>query len=244
MAIQERREVEIKFRIGADRSAFPAYRKLLLKNGFALHEQRLETDFLPDTVDGLCKKNGMLLRFRQVQNQENSSWLLTLKIRDRTEGFQDSREIETLFNNLDDGTFNHINDTLRQYTGHELNHCILTYTTLDEVAQSARTAGFTAIRILLEKYREEYSRGNTNITLDYFPDGMGAFLEIEDYTAAAVEQIYRLLKLPEDSIISTDYGDLLKLHKQTLPADLQRVARFTLEEQRDLLSGDAHARSA
>ena len=211
------------------------YRARVKQLGFKRKSTRIETDYLPDTPDGLCKRNGLLLRFRENQTSNSTTWLLTLKKRSAASGIMDFEEIETDFGNPDNETFEHINQLVRAATGRSLDKVVLRSTDLSQVREAMRSCGFTKERILLDKYREEYGKARSNITLDFFPDGMGAYLEVEAHSKAKLDVIVFWLQISSGQIITTDYGNLLKEYKRNLPPKRQRVALFTPAQRLKLL---------
>ena len=227
MPIQQRKEIEIKLKIGDNLKSFDEYRYLLNQLKFKHVSSRVETDFLPDTDDGLCKKNHLLLRFRKVESHDTTKWLLTLKKRIDTNNVMDFVEIETDFSNIDNDTFNYINQLLFENTKLTLPTKVLKASSIKQVRDIVSKCGFMASRILLDKYREEYSKATDNVTLDFFPDGMGAYMEIESYTRAKLDAVAKKLGVVPKDIITTDYGDLLKEHKKYLSNEQQRIALFS-----------------
>ena len=227
MTIHKRKEIEVKVKLGTDFKSLENNRLAVKRLGFSYKVTQLETDYLPDTPDDLCKRNGLLLRFRKVETRKSTEWLLTLKKRITNDGVMDFDEIETEFTNPDIETFEHINELLLIATGHSLDETVLDRTTLDKVRDIVRGCGFTKDRILLDKYREEYSKSKDRIMLDFFPDDMGAYMEIESHSKSKLEAIVTQMNIPSEVIITTDYGDLLKEHKHNLPSAEQRVALFS-----------------
>jgi adenylate cyclase class IV len=237
MSINKRQEVEAKFRLGKDFSSLRNARKQVLGQGFFLIEKRIETDFLPDTADGSLKKNKLLLRFRYIETLLERRWLLTLKKRNENTELLDFEEIETELANISQPTLVHINKILEETVGINLEGSILKPKSLNEVMKLVAKLGLGAVRILLDKYREEYAKDSTRITLDYFPDGMGSFLEVETHSENDTKQVYALLGFAKNKVITTDYGDLLKEHKSHLTDAERRNSVFNAKTRDLLLSG-------
>lgn len=235
MTVHKRKEIEIKVRLGDDFNALKAARTTVQQLGFTQNGIRLETDYLPDTNDDLCKRAGLLLRFRKEETTASVNWLLTLKWRTDTDGVMDFLEIETDFTNVDTDTFRHIQLVIMNATGHKLDQSLLESKSFAHLRTILQSSGFDKNRILLDKYREEYSKGQDNITLDFFPDGMGTYMEIESHTKRQLESIVKRAKIIPKDVIVTDYGDLLKEHKKHLPPTEQRVALFSSDERSTLL---------
>jgi hypothetical protein len=98
------------------------------------------------------------------------------------------------------------------------------------VREAIENVGLTKHRILLSKYRENFSRGIDNATIDYFPDGMGVYVEFESHSSEALHQSIKRAGFDTSTHIDTDYGDLLKLHKADLQDQEQRTALFSRQE--------------
>lgn len=230
MLNKQRHEVELKFKVGADRDAIPLVRKKLQNAGFITGARSIETDYLPDTSDDACKKAKMLLRFRQVNTANSHELILTLKIKQEDKAVLHSLEYETSLPDPDHIVVRKISELLKAEVGLSLDKSVLKSTTLDEVIKSVTKIGFSRHRILLSKYRENYSLGEDNATIDYFPDGVGVFVEFESHSSIALSRVIKLAGFHSNEGIVTDYGDLLKLHKANLPAEQQRIALFSAAE--------------
>jgi adenylate cyclase class IV len=223
---KQRHEYELKFKVGSGRNSIPAARKRLQEAGFVPGARAIETDYLPDTPDDACKKSKILLRFRQVENVDSHELLLTLKVKQADNGLLHFREYETDLYSPDPTIIATINNLLQSKTGLMLNETVVRAKTLDEVREALKSLGLTKHRILLSKYRENFSLGKDNATVDYFPDGMGVYVEFESHSSEDLHQSIKRVGLDVSTSIDTDYGDLLKLHKATLQDQAQRTALF------------------
>lgn len=227
MSNKQRHEYELKFKFGSDRENILAAREKLQGAGFVPGVRSVETDYLPDTSDDACKSANMLLRFRRVKNTDSRELLLTLKIKQADNGLLHFREYETNLYAADPDIVATINSLLRLQVGLELSREVIQAKTLDEVRGIVKSLGFTKHRILLSKYRENFSRGVDNATVDYFPDGMGVYVEFESHSPDALYDSIRRVGLELSTSIDTDYGDLLKLHKADQHGQSQRTALFS-----------------
>jgi adenylate cyclase class IV len=111
------RECELKYKI-INKEFENNVLKKIEKEGFVLKSQNLESDFVPDVEDFLCRKNNLMLRFRVIEGTDNDT-LLTLKIKRINTNFQDNYEIEYKFSDFlkNKITFNKINDILYKFVG-------------------------------------------------------------------------------------------------------------------------------
>lgn len=230
MSNKQRHEYELKFKVGSDRSSIPAARKELQGAGFVPSARAIETDYLPDTPDDACKKAKMLLRFRQVESADSQELLLTLKIKQADNDILHFREYETDLYAPDLAIIATINDLLQSQVGLSLNDAVIRAKSLDEVREAVKSLGLTKHRILLSKYRENFNLGDDNTTIDYFPDGMGVYVEFESHSSAALHLSVNRTGFDASASIDTDYGDLLKLHKADLQGQAQRTALFSKPE--------------
>jgi hypothetical protein len=230
MSGKQRHEYELKFRVGGSWEAVSAARQKFQTAGFMPGFRCIETDYLPDTPEDACKNSKMLLRFRQVEGASIRCMLLTLKIKQADSGVLHFREYETDLNPPDLGIITIINDLLLAQTGFALDETVIRAKTLDQVKRAANVLGFTKHRMLLGKYRENFSFGGNNATIDYFPGSMGVYVEFESHSAAALYGCIERARFDISEGIDTDYGDLLKLHKSSLENQAQRTALFSKSE--------------
>lgn len=234
MSSKQRHEVELKFKVGVEREIIPHVRQRLQKAGFITGIRRIESDYLPDTPDNACKKANMLLRFRQVDTAISHELLLTLKVKQDSKDVLHFLEYETNLPDSDKGVVAAINELLMAETGLQLDESVLRLATLDKVISAVSDLGFSKHRILLSKYRESFSLGEDNATIDYFPDGMGVYVEFESHSATELHRAIELagFRIHDGTVV--DYGDILKLHKAGLPGHQQRIALFSAAEIRIL----------
>lgn len=220
------RECEVKFAL-TDIEKVTVIKTILKENSFIAAPEQLETDFLPDTEDFLCRQNNLLLRFRRVRNQTKNDILLTLKIgKTNKEGFQDARELEYYFSNIDYNLFKAINTILEQATNHTLPEAIHSFHDFRQLQSFLSTVGFPALRIFIEKKRTQFSKGTNHVTFDTFPKDIGTYLEIETRTPEELDNMIALLQLPKDQLELRDYGDIVKDAQRELPEMQRRTALF------------------
>ncbi len=220
------RECEVKFALYGQETLLK-FQSILLNNHFIAAPEQLETDFLPDTEDFLCRQNNLLLRFRQVRNETKDDILLSLKIgKTNKKGFQDARELEYYFSNINYDIFKAINTILEQTTKHTLPETIHSFQDLRQLQSFLGIISFPALRIFIEKKRTQYSKGTNHVTFDTFPKDIGTYLEIETRTPEELDYMIALLQLPKDQLELRDYGDIVKDAQRELPESQRRTALF------------------
>lgn len=235
MVSKRRHEYELKFKLGDDLQVLQAARMKLQEAGFIPGLRSIETDYLPDTPNDDCRKAKILLRFREVEGTTFHALLLTLKIKQADGNVLHFREYEVdLGGHGDRQVIATINNLLREYTGLILNDDVLHAKTLEQVKDAIKAIGFSKHRILLSKYRENFSKGKDNATIDFFPDGMGIYTELESHSIDALYANVKSIGFQERDGIVTDYGDLLKLHKHNEQDQAQRTALFSKAKRTEL----------
>lgn len=227
--IHTRREVEAKFRLKNENDVKSAASRLL-SFGFIPKPERMELDYSLDTPEWTCRLNGLILRFRRVIEKDQSPYiLLTLKEKRQRGTYQDYSETELRLGSDEHQAFNYIQSVLKEVVGLELPAEIAQLTDFEDIIVSARSAGYTRHRILLEKKRQEFSQttDQINVTIDSFPDGMGTYLEVEAHDPKALTKWIKKLKLAEFEPEPLNYGEILKRHNQEQTSEvLQRTAVF------------------
>lgn len=223
-----RREIEVKFKLKNTNEVESVIDRLLYF-GFVPQTPRYELDYSLDTPDWSCRRNGLVLRFRQIKTEDQNPIIrLTLKEKRNGSIYQDNDETEFDLSDPVSDAQKHVQERLFTVTGLRLPDAIFSSITFADVIKLAQAAGFKRHRILLEKHRREFSlpHKKVNATIDVFPDDMGTYLEIEAYNPNALEECTRRLSLNDYEIELLDYGEILKRHKQTLPETQQRTAVF------------------
>ncbi len=222
----ETRECEVKFALLDDVEAQKIRQRLLLL-GFVPGEEQLETDFIPDTKDFLCRKNNLLLRFRQIRRKGSDDILLTLKMgKTNIEGFQDAKELQYSFSDIQLNIFDSIVKIIKIATSVELPREIHDRRDLKDLRIFLAQVGFPALRTLVEKKRTVYINEDSLVTFDIFPGDIGRYLEIETKTPEALQIMIDKLGIPRDQLEIRDYGDIIKAKKSHLSEIDQRTALF------------------
>lgn len=107
----ETHEFELKYEIEPAKISY--FESLILNAGAFFLANQLEHDFVPDVEDYLCRKGGLLLRFRQIQGKKNDI-LLTLKIKYSSTELQHYGELQYYFSEVNLDIFHAINDLLQK----------------------------------------------------------------------------------------------------------------------------------
>lgn len=223
--VEGKRECELKYRIQNKLEEIRIIEKV--KNlGFQYKSSNLESDYTPDVEGFLCKKKGLMLRFRILEGTQNDV-LLTLKIKGDGKDFQDNYEIETLFSEFDMDKFNQINDKLYEATQHRIPIDIRTLKNIDEIKQYLIENSFSQHRMFSQKKRTEYvNEQEEKITLDEFPSNIGKFLEVETATPEELFRIIKMLELNRENFEKRNYGEIIKERQKDLSEQERRTCIF------------------
>lgn len=220
------RECELKIKTKS-KEMEDALIKKLLGNGFKFINTVLETDYLSDVNGFLCRKNGLLFRIRHSESKEESFLLFTLKIKGNYEKFQDSFEVETSSNNLDNEEITRLIEILGEATKVVIPKKFFMNTGIAEVVKQLKELGFVEHRMLTQKYRSTYIRGKTKITFDTFPENIGTYIEIETCNEEELFAAIAELELQNEPVEKRGYGDIIKNIKHNKPEIEQRTCVFS-----------------
>jgi len=226
----ETQECELKYEIEPTKISY--FESLLIQHGAFFLTSQLEHDYVPDLKDFLCRKSGLLLRFRQITGRTNDI-LLTLKIKYQSTQIQHYGELQYQFSDVNAEIFQAINTQLMEKVGVDLPESIHQMNDLHGLQVILEKLGFTENRANIEKFRRMYQKGQIVFTIDTFPEEMGTFLEIEAPTQEELLFMTQLLALDESHLEKKDYGEIIRFKKQDLPENEQRVCLFTQEERED-----------
>lgn len=220
------RECELKFKIENEDE-----KKKLQKRaetlGFSCVGRGMETDFSPDVDGFLCRKNGVLMRFRSLNMEDGKKdVLVTMKIKGTAQAFQEYFEMEYLFSAINQETAKKINERLQQVAGRTLPESIHEAKTFEELLEMVKAAGFSEHRILLQKKRETYARENEKITFDFLPEGIGWYMELETNTPEKLKALVSAMELDMARAEAKNYGSILKEHKKHLSEKEMRTGLF------------------
>jgi adenylate cyclase class IV len=167
-----------------------------------------------------------MIRFRKIVGEELSDIVVTMKIKGDAKGFQEYFEYEYTLSNYKPEIFKKINKKLREITGTTLpGEVNITYD-FKKLVRLLRSSGFSEHRLLLEKMREEYKRGDVTIEIDLLPEGIGHYIEIEAGTPERLLSYITELDLPKKNLTTSNYGGILKEYKKDCPEILMRTGLF------------------
>lgn len=229
--VEGKRECEVKYKLQnlLEESYFI---EKIERLGFKFKSNNLESDYTPDVEGFLCKKNGLMLRFRVLEGTDNDV-LLTLKIKIKGNGFQDNYEIETLFSNFDEVKFQKINEKLYNAIKCKLSPDVKNLKDIDSIRKYLKENSFTEHRIFTQKKRKEYIDSNQRkITIDEFPKNIGKYLEIETESPEQLFKIVQSLGLKKEQIEKKNYGEIIKEKQNALPEEQRRTCIFIDENEK------------
>lgn len=225
-----RRECEIKFKLNSKKEIGRVL-SILNKEGFVNKGTQLETDYVPDSVDFLCRKNNIIFRLRLIKKNKSSDILLTLKIDNSSDkGFKNAIEYEYFFSKINYLIFKKVKKLLLNKINISLAPEIHKYKDLDGIIQYTKKIGLVKIRTLVQKKRTSFKRGEEVVTLDEFPDKVGNFMEIETTTPRSLNKLINLFKIPIDKIDVRNYGTIVKEYNVNLPEEKRGIMVFKLSK--------------
>lgn len=220
-----KRECELKYEIKNDLDEKNIIKKIKML-GFEYKSNNLESDYTPDVEGFLCRKQGIMLRFRVIEGTENEV-LLTLKIKGDGKEFQDNYEIETLFSKFDKEKFKKINEILIQATQNKLPEDIIKLKKINEIVRYLKENQFSQHRMFSQKKRIEYvDKKERKITIDEFPNKIGKYLEIECENSEDLFEMVDILKLNKENLEKRNYGEIIKEKQKDLPEEKRRTCVF------------------
>lgn len=223
------RECELKFKI-ENEDEKRKLQKQAETLGFSCVGRGMETDFTPDVEGFLCRKNGVLIRFRQLDGEDGKREILvTMKIKGPAQTFQEYFEMEYLFSSVDREIVKKINERLQQVAGRMLPESLHETGSFEELVKRVKAAGFSEHRMLLQKKRETYAKGSQKITFDFLPEGIGWYAEIEVTDPGQLSFLVNAMGLGQAQAEKENYGAILKAHKKGLPDQEARTGLFTNE---------------
>lgn len=216
-----RRECELKYKINeADYSGFGAKLERL---GFFYKKKVVETDFIFDTEDRVCRTAGMLFRIR-VESDCNECWShtwVTVKIKGKSDiankkrntplktiTFQDNVEIEFDVCNVNEEEINLCINYLKDITGKSFTPNDFMNCSLCQLTQRIFAHGFSHLEIL-QKKREYYNKKQVNVCIDCFSQKDSKYIEIETYNEDDLKEVTELLDLSADNLEKRNYGQLI-----------------------------------
>lgn len=215
------RECELKYKI-KDNKVKLEKTKLILENGYEFSGEVIETDFIFETKDYLCKKNHLLFRVRIESNLENndSFILFTLKIKGMSTSFQDNYEIEINSRSPEVHNIELLIYELQNKVGIKLLEKVFWEKNIKNILLYLQASGFSEYSIM-QKKRSYFVGINSLITIDVFPESIGTYLEIEASNEGNLYKVVEILKLNKTDMEKKNYGQLvLKRNKKIVFGDM------------------------
>lgn len=216
-------ECELKYRIDCEEEQ--AYIQRLVQNNFKLDADILETDYIPDVKDFKCKENGIILRIRIITGTTNDT-LVTLKVNNRSAEIQDNFEIEYFDSAYDKNKFEEINRVLLKYVGAKIPDDISKERNMKSIIKRMSQNGFSKNRMLSQKRRRNYTRGNIKVSFDTFPRQIGKYMEVEATSPEDLGDFVKRMKFNVEKIEKLNYGKLIQEKQKELPEHERRVCVF------------------
>jgi adenylate cyclase class IV len=216
-------ECEIKYRISEiDKNNIS---EELVSKGFALEKKVIETDYTPDVEGFLCRKNNLMLRIRLISGTQNDC-LVTLKIKQQNNNFQDNLEIEYYDSDFNKSKYEEIKRIIEEKTKYIIPVNISCQNDIDSIMSTMNAAGFTQNRILSQKKRTIYSNGKINVSFDLFPNDIGQYMEIEAGSPESLEKFVTEMNFDSSKIEPLNYGKLIQKKQKSLSEKDRRICCF------------------
>lgn len=204
------RECELKFKIKSNEEEDKLL-ALMNRYGYIFNADVIETDFIMDTAERLCKQNHILFRIRNrinTNNIQNNVVLVTIKIKGNSDEFQDNYELEFTPNGINNKNIDYAIDVIKKMTGVQIVREDFAGSNLKNILCRLFQIGFFKCEII-QKKRRYYVGSLSQITLDRFPDNNGSYLEIEADNEDGLYDTVRLLGLKVEDMENSNYGKLL-----------------------------------
>ena len=224
-------ELELKYEV-LDSKTFENCKRVIEEAGFKIRGSFLETDFVPDLANFGCKSKGIVLRYRIVKPRR---YLLTLKLKGRRHDLQDNIEIEYESCSKDKKPFKEIQRIINSEFSIQLSELVLLKNTIIEntveIIDYLYSIGFTKCRMLSQKKRTIYTKGEKSFCFDTFPDPIGTYLELEAFNDKDLRELKKVVAsvIELDSCEVKNYGKIIqeKLNSYGIPRSKQRVCVFS-----------------
>ena len=173
---------EIEVKIGV--SDLKKLKKRLSKAGARFNGKISQNDRILDYTDGKLKKEGKLLRVREMSGNGKKEVLITFKSAREEKG----KEIKT-------------REEVQFSTGENAK----------TVLEFFGKLGLEK-KLEFEKITERYSLGKTKITIDSFPQfkKFGHFYEIEAESEKEIRRLMKLLNAKKEEIVKETYAEMIR----------------------------------
>jgi len=202
------RECELKLKIRSQDILKNISQKMTYL-GYKLINERIETDYIPDTKNFSCRKNNLLFRIRNISSSKINDVLFTLKVKQLSASFQDNIEIETYASHINLEHINLILTKVKDVTGIEIPSLISNSMYLRDIIKLLYDIGFIECT-LIQKKRVEYMGELSKISFDSFPKPVGIYLEIEANNEKSLFETVQLLELNDQELEKRNYGQIIR----------------------------------
>lgn len=217
------RECELKYKI--DLQSKDEYIYQLMQEGFKKVGSIVETDYTPDVEGFICKKAGIMLRIRKITGYQNDL-LVTLKIKNDNNYFQDNYEIEFLNSEYKKEIFDEINEIIFHCTGKKISEEILKNKGMSEIICIMEKSGFCVNRMLSQKKRDVYRKNGVKICFDTFPKDIGTYMEVETFSPKKLISFVTYMGYDQEKIEKRNYGKLIQDKQKDLDEKDRRICIF------------------
>lgn len=200
-------ECELKMKV-FDENEEKKIIKNLKKMGHLGGRARLERDFILDNEKNSLKKRRILLRVREIAQDNKKEILFTLKIKGNATDFQDNIEIETFAGNKDEHTIKQILEFIEKEINVHISSSIFKMNEIADILKELRKIGIYSYNVV-EKKRTEYIGEKTKASLDVFPVPVGTYLEIEAESKEDLFNAIEQLGLERERFDKRNYGKII-----------------------------------
>lgn len=203
-----KKECELKLKLESINDELRIMEKLNSLDYF-IESEKLETDFIIDTVNHELKNRKILFRVRNINIDDKFLIVFTVKIKGDSKDFQDNLEIETYSNDIIVENIEKMIKILTKQTNKFIDSNIFYMSDIENILEILHSNGYILTEIM-QKKRLEYKGAFSNVCVDNFPNNIGTFLEIE---ANCEENLYKtidLLKINEKNLEKRNYGKIIR----------------------------------
>ena len=174
------KEIEVKIRA----SDLKKLKKKLSKAGACFNGKISQNDRILDFKNGKLKKEGKLLRVREISGKGKKEVLITYKSAREEKGKEIKTREEVQFSTIENAK------TVLEFFG---------------------KLGLEK-KLNFEKITERYSLGKTKITIDSFPQfkKFGHFYEIEAENEKEIRRVMKLLGAEKNEIVKETYAEMIR----------------------------------
>jgi len=179
----------------------------LVNYGYEYLGKQVLYDFVPDTKDFSCKKNGITLKVQSVIDEKKHIYL-SLKKKGT------DIDLKTEFGNPDLEVLNRINQILLIDVNIRLSGRVLALNNLIEIMQMLKDLGFIEERINYGKTVKSYINNISDINFITLEKDYGNFVEVICDNEVDLAERKRALGLNDDNIVTSSYLQIVNEARQ------------------------------